>query len=71
MDPSVITYILSQSMPFGKYKGQKLYSLPVYYLEWLQKKGFPQGKLGMALATLYEIKTNGLDYLLKPLVPKP
>lgn len=54
-------------MPFGKYKGVVLVQLPVSYLEWFAKKGFPAGKLGMLLATLYEIKLNGLEYLLDPL----
>ena len=54
-------------MPFGKLKGQVLCDLPVSYLEWFQRKGFPKGKLGILLGTLYEIKVNGLEYLLKPL----
>jgi hypothetical protein len=51
-------------MPFGKYKGTTLCDIPVYYLEWLHSKGFPSGKLGMQLGTLFEIKTNGLDHIL-------
>jgi uncharacterized protein (DUF3820 family) len=54
-------------MPFGRYKGTILANLPVSYLEWFQRKGFPEGKLGMMLATMYEIKSNGLDYLLDPI----
>ncbi|MEY3416322.1 MAG: hypothetical protein RL060_433, partial [Bacteroidota bacterium] len=31
-------------------------------LEWfLRKDGFPEGKLGQQLATVYEIKLNGLE----------
>lgn len=59
--------LVSMKMPFGKYKGLTLCDLPVSYLEWFQNKGFPDGKLGMLLATLYEIKLNGLEDLLKPL----
>ena len=59
--------LVSMKMPFGKYKGVVLMKLPVSYLEWFAKKGFPPGKLGMLLATLYEIKLNGLEYLLEPL----
>ncbi|MEC7755628.1 MULTISPECIES: DUF3820 family protein [Roseivirga] len=51
-------------MPFGKYKGTLLCDLPISYLEWFGRKGFPQGKLGMQLQTVYEIKLNGLDDLL-------
>jgi len=54
-------------MPFGKYKGLILCDLPEPYLVWYHNKGFPTGKLGMLLHTLYEIKLNGLEYLLKPL----
>jgi len=54
-------------MPFGKYKGRLLCDLPVSYLEWFQRKGFPKGKLGMYLQTIYEIKLNGLDSLLDPI----
>lgn len=54
-------------MPFGKYKGTVLCNLPVSYLEWFNKKGFPEGKLGMLLRTIHEIKLNGLEYLLEPI----
>ncbi|HTE09368.1 MAG TPA: DUF3820 family protein [Chitinophagaceae bacterium] len=57
-------------MPFGKYKDYFLCDLPVAYLEWFQRKGFPKGKLGMLLSTIYEIKINGLMYLLEPLKGK-
>lgn len=54
-------------MPFGKYKDKLLCDLPVSYLEWFGRKGFPKGKLGMQLQTLYEIQLNGLGALLEPL----
>jgi uncharacterized protein len=57
-------------MPFGKYKDRLLCDLPVSYLEWFSRKGFPPGKLGGQLSTMYEIKANGLEYLLKPLRKK-
>lgn len=59
--------IVQMRMPYGKYKGVILCDLPVSYLEWFQRKGFPEGKLGEYLQTLYEIKLNGLEYLLTPL----
>ncbi len=62
--------LVTMKMPFGKYKGTVLCNLPVSYLEWFAKKGFPEGKIGMLLATLYEIKLNGLEYLLVPLKQK-
>jgi len=51
-------------MPFGKHKNKLLTELPVSYLEWMAREGFPKGKLGQLLATLYEIRINGLEYLL-------
>ena len=59
--------LVQMRMPFGKYKGTVLCDLPVSYLEWFAREGFPPGKLGMMLATLFEIKINGLMYLLDPL----
>jgi len=59
--------LVKMKMPFGKYKDYIICDIPEYYLVWYHNKGFPQGKLGMLLATMYEIKLNGLEYLLKPL----
>jgi uncharacterized protein len=67
MDSTILMQLVSVKMPFGKYKDVLLCDIPVHYLEWYQQKGFPPGKLGMQLATLYEIKINGLEHLLKPL----
>jgi uncharacterized protein (DUF3820 family) len=63
----LLEQIVSMKMPFGKYKDVVLCDLPMPYLEWFQRKGFPKGKLGTLLATIYEIKLNGLSYLLEPL----
>ncbi|MEO8769304.1 MAG: DUF3820 family protein [Ferruginibacter sp.] len=66
-DPQLLLQLVRMEMPFGKYKGRLLYKLPVSYLEWFSQKGFPQGKLGMLLETLYEIKLNGLEHILEGL----
>jgi uncharacterized protein (DUF3820 family) len=65
--PQLLIELVTIPMPFGKYKGVTLCNLPVSYLEWFQRKGFPTGKLGILLETMYEIKLNGLEDLLKPL----
>jgi uncharacterized protein len=68
-DGNILMQLVTMEMPFGKYKGTILCDLPVFYLEWFQRKGFPKGKIGILLATIYEIKMNGLENLLKPLRP--
>jgi uncharacterized protein len=66
-DPQSLQKLVTMKMPFGKYKGVILCDLPVHYLEWFAREGYPQGNLGMLLSTLHIIKTNGLTYLLEPL----
>jgi uncharacterized protein (DUF3820 family) len=66
-NPELLLELVKMKMPFGKYKGTILCNLPVSYLEWFQREGFPKGKLGMLLATMLEIKSNGLEKLLDPL----
>ncbi len=55
-NPQLLIELVTMKMPFGKYKDCILCDLPVSYLEWFQRKGFPAGKLGVLLTTLYEIK---------------
>ncbi|MFL1896091.1 DUF3820 family protein [Aquimarina sp. 2-A2] len=52
-------------MPFGKFKDYYLIDLPEYYIVWYHNKGFPQGTLGKQLQTIYELKLNGLEYLVR------
>lgn len=66
-NPELLKDLVTMKMPFGKYKDTILCDLPVSYLEWFHREGFPKGKLGMLLATIYEIKINGLEKLLQPL----
>lgn len=67
-DPKALKEALNQVMPFGKYAGRKLIHLPEPYLVWFYGKGFPEGKLGQQLALIYEVKLNGLEAMLAPLV---
>lgn len=65
--PELLLKLVQMKMPFGKYQGVVLCQLPVSYLEWFNRKGFPEGQLGVLLQTMYEIKLNGLEHLLNPL----
>ena len=49
-------------MPYGTHKGKLLIDLPEHYVVWMAGEGFPKGKLGEMLQTVYEIKVNGLEY---------
>jgi uncharacterized protein (DUF3820 family) len=67
MDRQILLDLVSKKMPFGKYKGKLLCDIPEDYLIWMHRKGFPEGKLGMWLSTLYEIRLNGLEEILREL----
>ncbi len=62
---NILKEVLTTRMPYGKYKGRYISHLPEHYLVWYHQKGFPTGKLGMLMHTMYEIKLNGLESLLK------
>lgn len=67
-DPTILKQAVNQEMPFGKYAGRKLLHLPEPYLVWFSQQGFPSGKLGEQLALMHEIKVNGLETMLEPLL---
>ncbi len=67
INPQLLLELVRMRMPFGKYKTRILCDLPEPYLVWLSRKGFPPGNIGLLLSALYEIKLNGLEYLLKPI----
>ncbi|MDO8442834.1 MAG: DUF3820 family protein [bacterium] len=67
IDSQVLLELVRMRMPFGKYKDHVLCDLPESYLVWFHRKGLPPGRLGALLSALYEIRLNGLEYLLKPL----
>ena len=70
VNPQILVGLVSVRMPFGKYKGRILCDLPEPYLVWFRQEGFPPGQIGIQLSALYEIKLNGLEYLLKPIRKK-
>ena len=64
MNNEILREIITTPMPYGKYKGTIIADLPIYYLEWFSSQGFPKGKLGMLLSTVFEIKTNDLQEII-------
>lgn len=68
LEPETLRELVRAKMPFGRYSGQPLYTLPEAYLVWFSRQGFPHGKLGRQLALMLEIKHNGLSTLLDPII---
>ena len=66
-DHAKLLELAAARMPYGKHAGMRLVDLPEPYVVWLAGQGFPRGKLGEQLRTVYEIKVNGLEYLFEPL----
>ena len=67
-DPAFLDKLANARMPFGKYAGRLLIDLPEAYVVWFSHKGWPSGEIGDLLRSLYAIKENGLEPLLRPLV---
>jgi uncharacterized protein (DUF3820 family) len=67
-DPEFMIALVNARMPFGRFEGRWLTDLPVTYLEWFSRQGFPPGKLGQQLATMYEIRINGIENVLRPVI---
>ena len=68
VDPEELVRTINTVMPFGRFKGRRLLELPEPYLVWFHNEGFPRGKLGEQLGLMYEIKVNGLETILRPLM---
>jgi uncharacterized protein (DUF3820 family) len=64
-DKQFLIDLANTKMPYGKYKGRFLIDLPEHYIVWYHAKGFPKGKIGMQLGLVYELKLNGLEYLIR------
>ena len=64
-DKNFLIKLAHTKMPYGKYKDRYLIDLPEYYVVWYHTKGFPKGQLGNMLQTVYELKVNGLEELIR------
>lgn len=67
-DQQDLLKLANQTMPFGKFKGTALIRLPEEYLLWFVDRGFPSGKLGELMQLTLEIKINGLEKMIYPLM---
>jgi uncharacterized protein len=67
MKPEDLKLLVTQEMPYGKYKGRMIADLPGHYLAWFSREGFPPGQIGQLLNLMHEIDHNGLKGLLEPL----
>lgn len=66
-DPAILEDLANYRMPFGKHQGDHLIDLPEAYLVWFRQQGWPRGRLGEMLELAYEVRINGLEYLVRPL----
>jgi uncharacterized protein len=67
-DETFLVRLVHARMPFGRFKNRYLTEIPVFYLEWLNRNGFPKGELGQFLSTMHEIKINGLENIIQPII---
>lgn len=62
-DPDLFFKLNNSRMPFGKHSKMLLIDLPLKYLDWFYKKGFPQGELGQLMRIVHEIKSGDMEHL--------
>jgi len=64
-DQAALRKLANTRMPFGKYRGRYLVDLPEAYVVWFSRNGYPAGALGDMMRSVYEIKLNGLEPLVR------
>ncbi len=69
-----LTEIARTTMAFGKYgpkhyppRGVPLYDVPLDYLIWFERKGWPHGRYGELLRIVHQLKADGCDEIFDPL----
>lgn len=68
LNQNALYKLANMKMPYGKFQGKNLINLPEPYVVWYYSNGLPKGELGELLGLLYEIKLNGLENLIYPLM---
>ena len=64
-DPNLFSKLANYRMPFGKHTNVLLIDLPLKYLDWFCKSGFPQSELGELMRIVHETKADGLEHFLE------
>ncbi len=62
-DPELMSKLTITRMPFGKHSKLLLTDLPLDYLNWFSKAGFPGGELGQLMRIVHDIKSGGMEHL--------
>ena len=62
----ILVDIVSYKMPYGQFENTLICNLPINYLEGLNSIGFPNGKLGLLLQAIYDMKKEGTEHILEP-----
>ena len=70
MDQHELITLANFKMPFGKYKDQFLLFIPESYIIWMLNNMNLNDSMRSKLLFIKEIKDNGLEHLLKPLIIK-
>jgi len=64
-DPRSLRELAQATMPFGKHAGRYLVDLDEGYILWCFKEEVASGQLLEQLKAVYEIKLNGLEFLIR------
>ena len=73
-DPEKLLRLANARMPSGRYAGELLLDLPEEYVLWFANRvlqgaaAAEDARTGVQLAAIHEIRFNGLEGLLRPLI---
>jgi len=62
--------IANFKMPYGKYKDEYIVNIPESYIIWMLNNATLNNNIKEKLRFIKEIKDNGLEHLLRPLIKK-
>lgn len=69
----MLAEIAKTHIPFGRFgpkefppRGVPIMDLPPEYLQWFAERGFPSGRLGELMQSVYEMKAVGMDAVFDP-----